>query len=104
MRLARALLAACGLLASAAAPAQQPGRALYESVCSACHAVENVMVSAPKLGARKDWQQRLQRAGGLDDLVRNAANGVGAMPARGGRDDLDEAQLKAAIRYMMQVD
>ncbi|WP_342117737.1 c-type cytochrome [Pseudoduganella sp. OTU4001] len=104
MRLARALLAACGLLASTAVPAQQPGRTVYESVCIACHAVENVMVSAPKLGARKEWQERMQRAGGLDGLVRNAAKGVGAMPARGGQADLDDAQLKAAIRYMMQAD
>lgn len=104
MRLASALLAACGLLASFAAPAQQPGRVVYESVCIACHAPENVMVSAPKLGARKEWQERMARAGGLDGLLRNAAQGVGAMPARGGRAELDDAQLKAAIRYMMQAD
>ena len=62
------------------------------------------MVSAPKLGDRKDWQRRLERAGGLDALARNAAQGVGAMPPRGGAPELSEAQLKAAIRYMMQAD
>ncbi len=104
MRLARALLAACGLLAASAADAQSTGREVYESVCIACHAAENVMVSSPKLGERKEWRQRMERAGGIDGLVRNAMQGVGAMPARGGKPGLDAAQLKAAIRYMMQAD
>ncbi|MTW11298.1 hypothetical protein GM658_11905 [Pseudoduganella eburnea] len=104
MRLATALLAACGLLAAGASPAQTTGREVYEAVCIACHAAENVMVSSPKLGEGKEWQQRMERAGGLDGLVRNAMQGVGAMPARGGKPELDAAQLKAAIRYMMQAD
>ncbi len=104
MRLATALLAACGLLAATAAPAQSTGREVYESVCIACHAAENVMVSSPKFGDRKEWQERMARAGGLDGLVRHAVQGVGAMPARGGKPELDAEQLKAAIRYMMQAD
>ncbi len=107
MRLATALLAACGLLAGLPALAQsqgQRGRDVYESVCIACHAAENVMVSSPKLGDSKEWQVRMARAGGLDGLVRNAVQGVGAMPARGGKPELDAEQLKAAIRYMMQAD
>ena len=107
MRLATALLAACGLLASLQALAQTQGRLgrdVYESVCIACHAAENVMVSSPKLGDRREWQERMARAGGLDDLLRNAVQGVGAMPPRGGRPELDAGQLKAAIRYMMQAD
>ena len=104
MRLASALLAACGLLATSAAVAQSTGREVYEAVCIACHAAENVMVSSPKFGERKEWRQRMERAGGIDGLVRNAMQGVGAMPARGGRPELDAAQLKAAIRYMMQAD
>ena len=52
----------------------------------------------------EEWQARTARAGGLDGLVRNAVQGVGAMPARGGRNTLSDAQLKAAIRYMMQAD
>ena len=109
VRPATALLAALGLLAAgaaAAAPASSaaPGREVYEAVCIACHAAENVMVSSPKFGERKEWQARMARAGGLDGLVRNAVQGVGAMPARGGNETLSESQLKAAIRYMMQAD
>lgn len=102
MRPASALLAALGLLAASPALAQGTGREVYESVCIACHAAENVMVSSPKLGQHKEWQHRLVRAGGLEGLVRNAVQGVGAMPARGGKPELDAEQLKAAIRYMMQ--
>jgi cytochrome c5 len=104
MRLATALLAACALLAASAVRAQGTGRQVVESVCIACHAAENVMVSSPKLGDRKEWQARMARAGGLDGLVRNALQGTGAMPARGGKPELDAEQLKAAIRYMMQAD
>ena len=107
MRLATALLAACGLLASLPALARsqgRPGREVYESVCIACHAAENVMVSSPKLGDSKEWQGRMVRAGGLDGLLRNAVQGVGAMPPRGGKPELDAEELKAAIRYMMQAD
>ena len=107
MRLATALLAASGLLASLPAAAQsqgRPGREVYEAVCIACHAAENVMVSSPKLGDRREWQERMARAGGPDGLLRNAVQGVGAMPPRGGKPELDAEQLKAAIRYMMLAD
>lgn len=110
LRPATAWLAALGLLAAsggtAAATPQTaaPGREVYEAVCIACHAAENVMVSSPKFGDRKEWQARMTRAGGLDGLLRNAVQGVGAMPARGGNDTLSDAQLKAAIRYMTQAD
>ncbi|SFF92208.1 Cytochrome c5 [Duganella sp. CF458] len=104
MRLASALLAAFGLLAASTAAAQTTGRTVYESVCIACHASENVMVSSPKLGDQKEWRERMARAGGLDGLVRNAVQGVGAMPARGGKPELNAEQLRAAIRYMMQAD
>ena len=81
MRLATALLAACGLLASLPALAQSQGRLgreVYESVCIACHAAGNVMVSSPKLGDSKEWQQRIQEGGkvGLDDFSESLAKEV----------------------------
>jgi cytochrome c5 len=94
-------LPAAGISAAQASP-QSMGREVYEAVCIACHAAENVMVAAPKLGERKEWQARQARAGGLDGLVRNAAAGVGAMPPKGGREELSDSQLKAAIGYMMR--
>lgn len=92
MRLATALLAACGLLACLPALAQSQGRLgreVYETVCIACHASENVMVSSPKLGDRKEWQERMARAGGLDGLVRNAMRGwARCRPAAAGKNSM----------------
>lgn len=78
------------------------GRALYKSVCSACHAPENVMVSAPKLGDASEWSRRLARSErGLDTLADNAVNGFGAMPPKGGHSELSRNQIRQAIEFMM---
>jgi len=74
------------------------GRALYQAVCRACHAPENVMVSAPKAGDTAEWERRLRT--GLDQLTDNALNGIGAMPAKGGCTSCTAEQLRDAIRYM----
>ena len=84
------------------AHAAEPGLATYQSVCIACHAVENVMVSAPKAGDSAAWQKRLAaQPKGLESLTDNAMNGIGAMPAKGGRDELTREQVQQAIRFMM---
>ena len=44
-----------------------------------------------------------ERAGkGLDALTQNAINGLNAMPARGGRADLSDEQVRVIVEYMMQ--
>jgi cytochrome c oxidase cbb3-type subunit 3 len=45
----------------------------------------------------------VERAGkGLDMLTQNAINGLNAMPARGGRSDLSDEQIRAIVEYMIQ--
>lgn len=74
------------------------GRALYMSICSACHAPENVMVSSPKAGDTAEWSKRLTK--GLEAVTDNAVNGFGAMPPKGGTSDLSREQIRQAIQYM----
>lgn len=81
-----------------AALADDPGRALYVSVCSACHAPENVMVNSPKAGDSAEWEKRLGK--GLETVTDNAFNGFGAMPPKGGASELSREQLRQAIQYM----
>lgn len=89
----------------AAEPAPAPGRSVYQSVCIACHAVENVMVAAPKLGDTDQWRQRLARAAnGIETLTENAVQGLGAMPPKGGAAHLSRAEVRNAITYMMAVE
>ena len=57
------------------------------------------MLGAPKIGSG-EWAARLD-AKGLDTLVSNAINGIGAMPARGTCSDCSDEEIKASIEYMI---
>jgi cytochrome c5 len=54
----------------------------------------------PRIGDRKAWSERARA--GLDGLVRSALQGRGGMPPSGGLAGLKEAELRAAIAYMLQ--
>ncbi len=91
-------------LASADAPAAggqaaaaTPGKALYDTVCSGCHAAG--VAGAPKLGDKAAWAPRI--ATGINTLVATALKGKGAMPPRGGRADASDADIKAVVEYMV---
>jgi cytochrome c5 len=73
------------------------GAAVYNAVCMACHA--SGVAGAPKTGDKAAWAPRL--ATGNAALLKTATNGKGAMPARGGAADLSDAELKAAVEYMI---
>ena len=72
------------------------GEAIYASVCKACH--ETGVAGAPKTGDKAAWAPRL--ASGMAALLKSAANGKGAMPARGGAPDLSDDELKAAVAFL----
>ena len=65
--------------------------------CGKCH--ETGAGGAPKVGDTAAWIPRLTL--GLDPLVRSAINGHGGMPSRGGSANLTDAELRAAIVYML---
>lgn len=93
--------AALAKLSAAAAPrAPMSGDQIVTQVCSGCHA--SGMLGAPKIGDGADWKGRLASQGGLDGLLQYALHGKGNMPARGGRPDLSDAEVKSAIQTMLQ--
>ncbi len=69
----------------------------YDSVCKVCHAAG--IANAPKTGVAEDWTERLAR--GQDSIYANALNGLNAMPAKGGRTDLSDEEVKAVVDYML---
>lgn len=73
------------------------GEATYQSACATCHATG--VAGAPKLEDSAAWQARI--AQGTPVLYQSALQGKGAMPAKGGRPDLAEPQIKAAVDYMV---
>ena len=72
------------------------GEAIYASVCKACH--ETGVAGAPKTGDKAAWAPRI--ASGMAAMLKSAANGKGAMPARGGAPDLSDDELKAAVAFL----
>jgi cytochrome c5 len=90
------IIAAVLALAFTAAFAERSGKELYESVCSACH--ETGQLDAPVYGTG-DWADLAKE--GIDQLLKDAIAGVDDMPAKGGCGDCTEAEIKAAIQYML---
>ncbi|MGB3067307.1 MAG: c-type cytochrome [Ottowia sp.] len=88
--------AAAATEAAAPAAAAGAGKALYDSVCMACHAAG--VAGAPKLGDKAAWAPRL--AEGFDTVLKIATTGKGAMPPKGGSTASD-ADFKAAVQYMV---
>ena len=70
---------------------------LYASACQACHLTG--VAGAPKLGDVPAWSDRAGK--GLDTLVSNAVNGIGAMPARGG-SQLTDDQIRSVVEYILE--
>ena len=73
------------------------GEAIYNTVCTACHATG--VAGAPKTGDKAAWAPRI--ATGSAALLKSATEGKNAMPARGGAADLTDAELKAAVDYLV---
>lgn len=88
-------------LIPAAQAADDKGKKVYDSACQACHAAG--VAGAPKLGDKADWGPRI--AQGNAKLYEHALKGFqgkkGVMPPKGGFAHLADADVKAAVDYMV---
>ncbi|MEN5180745.1 c-type cytochrome [Comamonas testosteroni] len=82
--------------AAPAATAQADGKGLYDKACFACHAAG--VAGAPKFGDKAAWAPFV--AQGIDNMVKIAISGKGAMPPRGGSTASDD-EIRAAVQYMV---
>ena len=73
------------------------GEMIYTNVCSVCHTT--AVAGAPKPGSP---EMALRAEKGQDALLQTALNGLNAMPARGGRADLTDEQIQAAVEFMLK--
>ena len=95
-------VAAVSVPPPAAAPAKGgaaggAGKSTYDTVCMVCHGTG--AAGAPKLGDKAAWAPRVKQ--GLAALHANALKGKGAMPPKGGNPSLSDADVSAAVDYMV---
>jgi cytochrome c5 len=74
------------------------GKAVYEKNCAACHG--SGVAGAPKFGDKAVWKEHL--AHGYDHMTEAVIRGKGAMPPRGGNPKLSDAEVRAAVAYIME--
>lgn len=95
------LIFTCSLLLIPASAAFADGKAVFDKTCKMCHATG--VAGAPKLGDKADWGTRSKQ--GIDTLVQHATNGFkgakGFMPPKGGNPTLSDADIRAAVQYML---
>lgn len=93
-----ALFLSMSLATMFAAAADLPnGKAIYDSTCTACH--NTGVAGAPKLGDAAAWAPRIKS--GPAALYASAIKGKGAMPPRGGNANLSDAEVQAAVNYII---
>ena len=89
-------------VAAGTAPAAG-GEGVFNGACVACHGAG--IAGAPKSGDKAAWAPRI--AQGKPTLYEHAIKGyqgkAGVMPAKGGNSALADADVKAAVDYMVAV-
>lgn len=77
------------------------GKKVFDQVCMMCH--KTGVAGAPKFGDKAAWAPRV--AQGMDVLYEHAIKGFkgkkGVMPPKGGRSNLSDDEVKAAVGYMV---
>ena len=97
-----AVTTAGGAVQSAAGPVKTAGgaadgRKTYDAACAMCHAAG--VAGAPKTGDKAAWKPRI--AQGKNVLYTSAIKGKNLMPPKGGAVSLADADIKAAVDYLV---
>jgi cytochrome c5 len=83
--------------AAAKAAGDGKGKSVYDTVCQVCHTPG--IAGAPKTGDKTAWAPRLKT--GMEALYASSIKGKNAMPPKGGNLSLSDADVKAAVDFMV---
>jgi cytochrome c5 len=83
--------------AAAGKPGAADGKVVYDKVCVACHQVS--VAGSPRMGDKEAWAPRIKT--GTDSLLQAVIKGKGAMPPRAGNPALSDAEIRAAVEFMV---
>ncbi|MGH8472424.1 MAG: c-type cytochrome [Gammaproteobacteria bacterium] len=86
------------------AQAEEPpdkGKTVYDTACVVCH--QTGVGGAPKIGDKAAWADRIAQGEGTlaDHAIKGFQGKAGMMPPKGGRTDLSDEDVKAAVSYMV---
>ena len=94
---------AANVVAPAPVETTLSGPQVFNEACYLCHSPPGVP-GAPVIGDPAIWEQRVEQ--GRSVLYDHAVNGyqgeAGFMPAKGGRVDLSDAEVRSAVDYMLE--
>jgi len=96
---------ACVFLSVPSGADEQPGakvdgEKVYQTYCYQCHGTG--FAGAPLAREKQDWERRI--AAGMETMLKNARQGLNAMPPMGTCTACSDAELQAAIAQMLQFD
>ena len=73
------------------------GKRVFTTTCLSCHG--KGAHGAPRRDSTSDWAERLKQH--QDTLARHAIDGHGRMPPKGGFSALSDAEVEAAVAYVV---
>ena len=93
-----AITGSLALLGAAQLAAAADGKEVYEKNCAACHT--KGIAGAQKITDKAKWAPVVKQ--GADAMTATVIKGKGAMPPKGGGASLSDADIKAAVQYIIE--
>jgi cytochrome c5 len=78
------------------------GKEVFDTSCANCHDsfIGGFFSGAPALGDKADWEFLIPK--GVDGLAGTTIAGIGEMEARGGCAECSDAEIRAAVEYILE--